>query len=65
MTGEQFDILLQRRDEKEREHRLACAILEEEPHPLNHRRCVRLYDELAKLQDQIDEELATEQGRDG
>lgn len=65
MTREDFDILLHRRDELMRKHQRACAILEEEPHPLNHQRCVRLFDELAAVQKQIDDELAAEQGRDG
>lgn len=64
MTREEFDALLERRDEKQREHTLACEILEEEGPRLahhNHRRCVRLYDELAQLQAQIDAELEAEQ----
>lgn len=60
MTLDEFETLLKRRDEKQREHESACAVLAEEPHPMNHRRCVRLYDELAALQEQIDDELASE-----
>ncbi len=60
MTSVQFDALLARRDELQRKHERACAVLEEEPHPMNHRKCVRLYDELAALQQQIDDELAAE-----
>jgi hypothetical protein len=65
VNRDDFEALLTRRDELQRKHQRACAILEEEPHPLNHQKCTRLYDELAKLQQQIDDELATEQGRDG
>jgi hypothetical protein len=60
MTLDEFETLLKRRDEKQREHDRACAILEEEPHPFNHKRCVKLYDEVQALQSQIDEELARE-----
>lgn len=60
MTSEAFDILLVRRDEIARKHERACAVLEEEPHPLNHRKCVRLYDELAALQAEIDAAIAEE-----
>jgi hypothetical protein len=60
MTLDEFETLLKRRDEKRREHDRACAALEEEPHPFNHRRCVRLYDEIEALQEQIDAELAKE-----
>lgn len=65
MNRDDFEALLHRRDELARKHQRACGILEEEPHPINHGRCVRLYDELTKLQQQIDDELAAEQGRDG
>lgn len=63
MTREQFDALLKRRDELEREHTLACEILEEEGPSqahYNHRRCVRLYDQIATLQAQIDDAIAAE-----
>lgn len=60
MTLDAFETLLKLRDEKRREHERACAVLEEEGHPLNHKRCVRLYDELVALQEQIDDELARE-----
>lgn len=60
MTLDEFETLLKRRDEKQREHESACAVLAEESHPLNHRRCVRLYDELQALQAEIDDELARE-----
>jgi hypothetical protein len=60
MTLDEFETLLKRRDEKQREHDRACEILAEEPHPFNHKRCVRLYDEIAALQEQIDQELARE-----
>jgi hypothetical protein len=60
MTLDEFETLLKRRDEKQREHDRACAILEEEPHPINHKRCTKLYDEIAALQEQIDAELARE-----
>lgn len=60
MNLDEFETLIKRRDEKRREHESACAVLEEEPHPINHKRCVRLYDEIAALQEQIDAELARE-----
>lgn len=60
MTLDEFETLLKRRDEKRSEHESACAVLEEDGHPSNHRRCVRLYDELQALQAQIDDELARE-----
>jgi hypothetical protein len=60
MTTEEFDALLARRDDLQRQHRLACEVLEEEPCPGNHRRCSRLYDELATVQKQIDDEIAAE-----
>ncbi len=61
MTREQFDALLVRRDELQDKHAHACAVLEEEPRShYQYRRCVRLYDELADVQRQIDDELAAE-----
>lgn len=60
MTRQQFEALLTRRDEIQRSHERACAVLEEEPHPFNHKKCVRLYDELAAVQKQIDDELEAE-----
>lgn len=63
MTREQFEALLARRDAIQREHETACAILEEEgadgaAH--NYRRCARLYEQLARVQEQIDAEVDAE-----
>lgn len=63
MTSERFDALLKQRDEKQREHELACAVLEEEPSPWQHKKCSRLYDELADLQQQIDAAIAEERAQ--
>jgi hypothetical protein len=63
MTSEAFEVLLVRRDELARKHERACAMLEEEPHPLNHRKCVRLYDELEAVQKQIDAAIAEERAQ--
>jgi hypothetical protein len=63
MTSEAFDILLVRRDELARKHERACAMLEEEPHPINHKRCARLYDELEAVQKQIDAAIAEERAQ--
>lgn len=63
MTREAFDALLVRRDELQSAHESACAILEEEGSRyahLNRRNCARAYEELAKVQRQIDDELAAE-----
>lgn len=64
MNRTDFDALLARRDELQRRHELACEILSEEPHPMNHRKCVKLYDELAAVQRQIDDELAAERAQE-
>jgi len=63
MTSEAFEVLLVRRDELARKHERACALLEEDPHPLNHRKCVRLYDELEAVQQQIDAAIAEERAQ--
>jgi len=60
MTKEAFSALLVRRDELQADHERACAVLEENPHPFNHKKCVRLYDELAAVQQRIDDEIAAE-----
>lgn len=60
MKSDDFDALLARRDDLQRQHERACQINEEEPCPGNLRRCARLYDELAAVQEQIDAELAAE-----
>ena len=67
MTNEQFDVLLKRRDELSRRHEIACAILYEGEcnKQMQYRQCVQLHDELAALQQKIDDELADEQGREG
>lgn len=63
MTLDDFNALLARRDELQRAHDRACLILEEEgahcAHA-NHRKCIRLYDELAAVQTKIDDALAQE-----
>lgn len=61
MNQVDFDALLARRDDLQRQHERACQILEEEPRShYQYRRCTRLYDELAALQKQIDDEIAAE-----
>lgn len=63
MTSADFDALLARRDELQRRHEIACAVLEQEGSRhahINHPKCVRLYDELVKVQARIDAELEAE-----
>ncbi len=60
MNRDDFDALLARRDDLQRRHEQACQINEEEPCPGNLRRCGRLYDQLAAVQEQIDAELEAE-----
>lgn len=63
MTLDEFETLLKRRDEKQREHTRVCEALAEEGDDRNgnvYRRCVRLFGELEALQTQIDDELARE-----
>lgn len=65
MTREAFEALLTRRDELQRQHERACAILEEAPRDhYQFKRCCRLYDELAAVQKQIDDELAAERAQE-
>lgn len=63
LTREEFDALLARRDELQKKHETACLILEEDgahcAHA-NYRKCVRLYDELAAVQQKIDDAIAAE-----
>lgn len=60
MKHQQFDALLTRRAELVRKHELACAVLAEEPHPLNYQKVARLYDEAHAVQEQIDAEIEAE-----
>jgi hypothetical protein len=63
MNSQDFDALLARRDELQRKHDTACAILEEEGPRFAHinlRKCGRIYDELAAVQARIDDEIAAE-----
>ena len=63
MTREQFDALLERRDELQAAHERACAILAEEGTRYareNHRECARCYAALEAVQEQIDAEIAAE-----
>lgn len=63
MTRDEFTRLLARRDELQRDHELACAILEEQGPSqahYNYRECVRRYDRLAAVQQQIDDALEAE-----
>ena len=64
MNREAFDALLARRDDLQRQHELACAVLGEEPCPGNLKRCARVYDELAAVQKQIDDELAAARAKE-
>lgn len=63
VTREAFDALLARRDDLERQHTTACAILEEEGPQYaawNHRKCAKLHDQLTKVQAEIDAAIAAE-----
>lgn len=67
MTAADFAALLRRRDKLQGEHETACAILEEEgpdQAQFNYRRCVKLYDALAAVQEQIDAALEAERVAD-
>jgi hypothetical protein len=61
MTREQFDILVARRDDVQRQHARACETLERQGPPFahaNHRQCARLYGELEAAQREVDAALA-------
>jgi hypothetical protein len=68
MTPDAFEALLTRRDELQRQHELACAVLEEEGcgkyATRNYQKVARLYDELTAVQKQIDDELAAERAKE-
>jgi hypothetical protein len=67
MTREQFDALLERRDELQAAHERACEILAEEDTRYareNHRECARRYDALLAVQEQIDAEIAAERAEE-
>jgi hypothetical protein len=61
MTRAEFEILVARRDDVQRQHARACETLERQgpPHAqANHRHCARLYGELEAAQKKIDEAIA-------
>jgi hypothetical protein len=61
MNRQQFDELLDRREEARITHELECAVLTEEPwNRMQHEHCLRLYDEIEQLQALIDAEIAAE-----
>lgn len=63
MSPEDFERLLERRDDIEREHTTACAILEEEgpdPGGVQYDRCARLHAEMTLVEEQIDAALEAE-----
>lgn len=64
LQSDAFDALLARHSELQRQHELACECLAEEPGRYRYQRCVRLYDEMTALQEQIDASIEAERARE-